>query len=198
MSPIPLDMLVLMSRAAISRANHLTLLTNRINNMGNPDFLEAPSAVPDPRFQRFVEISEELDQAGVIQFVEDPRKEVQFNILITGYSPAFSEKVRAYLALLGLPMPVEESKNMILPVYFGVKGERSGGIAISTRSTFDLIEILRAAVEIPQEHAGAGGGGTQLSAARTGREEHSHSCFREQAQAGGVGRKAPWILVLYR
>ena len=157
MSPIPLNMLVLLSRAAISRVNYLTLLVNRINNMGNPDFLEAPSAVPDPRFQRFVEISEELDQAGVIQFVEDPRKEVQFNILITCYAPAFSEKVRAYLALLGLPMPVEESKDIILPVYFGVKGEGLGAIAISTRSTFDLIEILRAAVEIPQEHAGAGG-----------------------------------------
>ena len=157
MSPISLNMLVLMSRAATSRANYLTLLANRINNMGNPDFLEAPSAVPDPRFQRFVEISEKLDQAGVIQFVEDLRKEVQFNILITGYAPAFSEKVRAYLALLGLPMPVEESKDIILPVYFGVKGEGLDGIAISTRSTFDLIEILRAAVEIPQEHAGAGG-----------------------------------------
>jgi len=62
-----------------------------------------------------------------------------------------------YLTLLGLPMPVEESKDIILPIYFGVKGEGLDGIAISTRSTFDLIEILRAAVEIPQEHAGAGG-----------------------------------------
>ncbi len=157
MSPIPLNMLVLMSRAATSRVDYLTLLANRINNMGNPDFLATPSAVPDPRFQRFVELSEELNQAGVIQFVENPGKKIQFNILITGYAPAFSEKVRAYLALLGLPMPVEESKNIILPVYFGVKGEGLGGIAISTRSTFDLIEILRAAVEIPQEHAGAGG-----------------------------------------
>ena len=128
MSPIPLNMLVLMSRAATSPANYLTLLANRINNMGNPDFLATPSAVPDPRFQRFVEISEELDQAGVIQFVEYPRKEVQFNILITGYAPAFSEKVRAYLALLGLPIPTEESKNIILPIYFGVKG---GGWAAS-------------------------------------------------------------------
>jgi hypothetical protein len=157
MSPIPLNMLVLISRASKLQANYLTLLANRINDMRNPDFLEAPSAVPDPRFQRFVEVSEELDQAGVIQFVEDPRKEDQFNILITGYAPAFSEKVRAYLALLGIPMPTEESKDIILPVYFGVKGGGLDGIAISTRSTFDLIEILRAAVEIPQEHAGTEG-----------------------------------------
>jgi len=108
MSPIPLNMLVLMSRAATSRAKYLTLLANRINDMGNPDFLATPSALPDPKFQRFVELSEELNQAGVIQFVENPGKKIQFNILITGYAPAFSEKVRAYLALLGLsctPVP---------------------------------------------------------------------------------------------
>jgi hypothetical protein len=34
--------------------------------------------------------------------------------------------------------------------------ERSGGIGITTRSTLDLIEILRAAIEVPQEHANAG------------------------------------------
>jgi len=157
MSPIPLNMLVLMSRAAGAPTDYLTLLAKRINDMRNPDFLEAPSAVPDPRFQRFVEVSEELKHTGVIQFVEDPSKEDQFNILITGYAPTFSEKVRAYLALLGMPMPVEESKDIILPVYSGVKGGGLSGIAISTRSTFDLIEILRAAVKIPQEHVGAGG-----------------------------------------
>jgi hypothetical protein len=37
-----------------------------------------------------------------------------------------------------------------------LKGRGLGAVAISTRSTFDLIEILRAAVEVPQEHADAG------------------------------------------
>jgi hypothetical protein len=157
MSPLPLDMLVLMSRAVTSPVNYLTLLANRINDMGNPDFLEVPSALPDPRFQRFVELNGELDRAGVIQFVRDPGKDGSFDILITRYAPAYSEEVRAYLALLGLPMPVEGSKDIILPVILGVEGGALGGIAISTRSTFDLIEILRAAVEIPQEHAGVGG-----------------------------------------
>ena len=150
MSPIPLKMLVLMSQAAKSPTSYITLLANRINDMINPDFLDAPSAVPDPRFQRFAELSVELFQAGVIQFVEEPKKEVRFYILIKGYAPAYSEKVRDYLALLEIPMPVEDSKDIILPVHFGVKGEGMGGIFVSTRSTFGLIEILRATVEIPQ------------------------------------------------
>lgn len=157
LSPIPLDLLILMSRAEGIPVDYLTLLAKRINAMRNPDFLGTPSTVPDPRFQRFVEVNKELKQAGVIQFVEDPRKEDRFNLLITGYAPSYSEKVRTYLSLLGIPMPVEESKDIIIPVYFGIKVEGLDGIAISTRSTFDLIEILRAAVEIPEEHVGERG-----------------------------------------
>ena len=156
LSPIPLNLLVLIMRTETDRANYLTLLVNRINDMRNPDFIEPPSAEPDPRFKRFVSLSEELDQAGVLQLVADPREGVPFDILITRYAPAHSEKVREYLTLLELPMPMEQSKDIVLPVYFAVKGRELDGIAISTRSTYDLIEILRAAIKVPQEHASAG------------------------------------------
>ena len=156
LSPIPLNLLVLIIRSGTNPAQYLTLFANRINDMQNPDFLETPSAKPDPRFQRFIELSEELDRSGVMQLVEDPRKDVPFDVLITNYAPAYSEKVREYMTLLGLPMPADESKDIVLPVYFAVKGRDLDGIAISTRSTYDLIEILRAAIDIPQEHAGVG------------------------------------------
>jgi hypothetical protein len=156
LSPIPLNILVLIMRTETDAADYLTLLANRINDLRNPDFLKAPSAGPDLQFQRFVRLSEELDHAGVLQLVEDPRKNVPFDALITNYAPAYSEKVREYLALLGLPMPAGETKDIVLPVYLAVKGRELDGIAISTRSTYDLIEILRAAIDIPQEHAAAG------------------------------------------
>jgi hypothetical protein len=156
MSPIPLNMLVLIIRSGTNPGAHLTMLANRVNDMRNPDFLDSPSAVPDLRFQRFVELSEELDQAGVLQWVEDPRKEVSFDILITNYAPAYTEKVREYITLLGIPMPADESKDIVLPVYFAIKGRELDGVAISTRSTFDLVEILRAAIDIPQAHADVG------------------------------------------
>ena len=156
LSPLPLNLLVLIVRSGTNPAATLTLLSNRINDMQNPDFLIGPNAGPDPRFERFVEVSEALDQAGVIHFVEDPREDVPFDILITGYAPSYSEKVREYLGLLGLQMTADESRDIILPVSFAVKVQGVDGVAISTRSTFDLIEILRAAIEIPQEHASAG------------------------------------------
>jgi hypothetical protein len=91
-----------------------------------------------------------------MQWAADPRKEVEFDVLIRGYSPEYSKATREYLALLGLALPADESKDIVLPVYFAVKGRELGGIGISTRSTSDLIEILRAAIEIPQEHERAG------------------------------------------
>ncbi|MDP4856229.1 MAG: hypothetical protein NWR42_02370, partial [Desulfobacterales bacterium] len=94
----------------------------------------------------------ELRKAGIMQWAEDPRKEVGFDILISGYAPEYSQTVREYIALLGLPLPADESKDIVLPVYFAVNARELGGIGISTRSTADLIEILRAAIEIPQEH----------------------------------------------
>jgi len=159
MSPIPLDILVLIVRSGTNEANYFASLTNRINDMRNPDFLDLPSTKADPRFQRFAELNRELDQAGLIQWVADPRKEVTFDILITGYAPTHTEKVREYLTLLELPMPPEKTKDIVLPVYLAVKGrelKELNGIAISTRSTYDLIEILRAAIEIPPEHTSDG------------------------------------------
>ena len=156
LSPIPLNLLVLIIHSSTNSAATLTLFTNRINDMQNPDFLDGPNAKTDRRFERFVELVQELDQAGVIQLVEDPRENVPFDILITNYSPNYSGKIQEYLNLLGLPMPTDESKNIVLPVYFAIKGQDLDGVAISTRSTFDLMEILRAAIEVPEEHAKAG------------------------------------------
>ena len=48
------------------------------------------------------------------------------------------------------------TKDIIIPLYFGVKGSKLDGIAISTRSTYDLIQILKAAVQIPQDHVDTG------------------------------------------
>jgi len=156
LSPVPLDILILFMRNEIYAAKPLTQLANRINDMRNPDFLSAGGTAYDPRFQRFVELNKELNQAGVLQLVENPSKEAPFGVLIAGYAPAHSEKVNEYLTLIGLPMLTNSSKDIVIPVYFGVKGSNLDGIAISTRSTYELIQILKAAVEIPQDHVDTG------------------------------------------
>ena len=65
-------------------------------------------------FYRFVELNRKLISADVVNWVADPRKEVAFDILITGYAPTYSEQVREYLTLLGLPMSKEESEDIVI------------------------------------------------------------------------------------
>ena len=154
--PIPLDILLMGVRSMTSGAQLLTLLVNRINDLRNPDFLDGPSAEPDTRFMRFVELFVGLNRAGVLDLVVDPRKEAAFEVVIEGYTPQYSHKVQELLGLLDLQMPADGSTQIIIPAYFAIKSRKLWGIAITTRSTLDLIEILRAAIEVPTEHASAG------------------------------------------
>ena len=155
LSPVPLETLTLILHGSIDPAMYFNLLVYRINDIQNQDFLDPPFAKTDYRFQRIVELYSELYQAGIIYWLANPKENKSIEILITGYAPNYSEKVGEYLRLLGLPMPKDVSEDILIPVYFAVKG-RENGISISTRSTFNLIEILRATVEIPQEQADIG------------------------------------------
>lgn len=157
LSPIPLEYLVLFMRAVVNPDMYFIALVDKVNDIKNPDFHKTHSSEPDPRFQRLVELVVELRDADVIHWYANPSKDVAFNILINNYAPAYTKDVREYLTLLGLPTkPVVESKDIILPVYFAIKARKLDGIAISTRSIYDLIEILSASINIPQDHASRG------------------------------------------
>ena len=51
---------------------------------------------------------------------------------------------------------MDESKELVIPTSFSINTKKSWSLGITTRSTFDLIEILRAAIEVPPEHADMG------------------------------------------
>ena len=156
LTPIPLDILLLFVRATIDPAKYIKILVTRINDLNNPDFQSASLPEPDPGFMRFVELTTEFRLAGILDWVNDPREEISFDIILRDYAPQFTQKVREYLDLLDMPMPADHTKDIILPVYFAVKGQDWQGVAISTRSLEDLLEILRASIALPEEHARAG------------------------------------------
>lgn len=156
LSPIPLDMVLMAVRSMHWGGEMLVLLVDRINDLQNPDFLDSLTPEPNPRFMRFIELFKALHKAGVLELVGDPRKEIVFDIVIRGYAPQYSQKVREFLALLDLPVPADEKGDLVIPAYCTLKVGKLWGIAISTRSTWGLIEIMRASVQVPQEHVHAG------------------------------------------
>jgi hypothetical protein len=195
LSPLPLDVLILFVRSDVGSARPLILLANRINDMENPSFLPE-SAKPDPRFQRFVELYGDLDRAGIVHLVANPRKDIPFDILISGYAPAYSPKVQESLSLLGLPLPADRSSPIVIPVYFAVMQRDGNGIAISTRSTYELIEILQAAVEVPEEHAAEGLAITYPPTGLAGRDVRIRSSKQEPKNAAvAVKHRGDWFYI---
>lgn len=196
LSPIPLDILILLLRNEIYPMSPFTLLASRINNMRNPEFLDVALAAPDSRFQEFVELTEELHRGGVLMFVADLNRDTPFSLLITGHVPVYSDKVRNLLMLLGLPTPKDESEDIVIPIYFAVKRENLDGIAISTRSIFDMVQILGASIEVPQEHRAEGLTLNYPSLGLPGKHIHIHTSKDEPKRAAiAVNYRGYWFYI---
>jgi len=155
-SPIPLDILMLSLRSETFAERLLILLVKRINDLRNPSFLTAPSVQPDQRFMLFAELYAELHNVGILDIIKNPQSDGVFDLLINDYSPQYTRQVHDFLTLLDLPIPADESKDLLIPIYFSINMNKSWGLGITTRSTFDLVEILRAAIEVPQQHVDMG------------------------------------------
>jgi len=157
MSPLPLDILVSLVRSRVSRDTIYTLLVSRVNEINNPDFLSPPLIEPDPRFSRFVQLMTDLSNCGVVFWVENPREEVEFSVVIRNYAPAHLEQVHELLDLLEVPRPADDSKDIVLPTFLAVeRSESGGGIALETRSIGSLAEILTASVAAREEDISSG------------------------------------------
>lgn len=156
MSPISLRLLILAARSSLQPAGLFTILVKRINDIKNPNFLMSPLGEIDLRFSRLVGLLKLLTEVDVSHWLKSPQGESQFSLVIRNYAPEYSDKVRELLNLLGLQIPEDESKEIVLPIYSALKISGFEGIAIETRSTLDLIQIFRASVEVPEEHVRLG------------------------------------------
>ena len=197
LSPIPLKLLVLILRSETNSSAYLNLLVRRINDLRNPDFKVTAGMNNNGQFSRFTELSQLLGDAGIIQWVDASSTEIPFEILISGYAPSYIEQVREFLTLLGLPGPGSDSEEIVVPVYFAIKRGKMGDIAISTRSTYDLIEMLSASVKNP---AGACrlGSGPGLSGSGICRRTNPYPLFQKQSAYTDDCGEISWLLVLHR
>ena len=155
-SPVPLDLLMLTVRSTPFAGSTLTLLVSRANNLRNPGFLAGPSNKPNQGFKRFVELFTHLHSVGVLELVKNPNEGITANVLIGGYSPGYTAEVHELLSLLDLSMPEDQTIAIIIPIYFGVNFDKSWGLGITTRTTLELIEAIKASIDVPEEHIQAG------------------------------------------
>ncbi len=149
-SPLPVTVLTQLTGTMTDPSYIYTTLVASVNGIRNPDFLFAQSK-PDQRFERFVSILTVLTQAQRLHWLANPQQAGSFSMVIDHYAPAYTAEVSELLDLLGLPAPKAHSAQVVLPTFLALDGRKSGAIGLITRSIYDLVEILSAAVEVPEE-----------------------------------------------
>jgi hypothetical protein len=170
-SPVSLSVLMPLSEAVVSPGMLLTALVSRVNDLVNPAFLPSP-VTPDARFTRFVELVSQLGQAEVLNWVEDSEHTGRFSAVIHHYRPGHEAEVRELLQLLGLHGPAADAGEIVIPVSRGFGKGNGEGIRFITRSVFDLVEMLSAAVDVPGEDIEAGASIEYPAASPLGRQLH--------------------------
>jgi hypothetical protein len=149
MTPVPVDVLAQFAGTLACPTYIYTTLVSSVNGIKNPDFLYS-TAEPDPRFNRLVEIITALTREQRLSWARDPEQKDGFSIIIDRTATTGTDEVSELLQLLGLPQPEEVETRLVVPFFLAIDGRDSGGIGITTRSVYDLLEILAAAVKVPE------------------------------------------------
>ena len=149
MTPVPVEVLAQLAGTVNGPAYIFTTLVSSINGIKNPDFMFSPEE-PDPRFNRLVELVTDLTRAQRLNWVKEPGRKGVLSLVIDRTTPAARENADALLRLLELPEPEDAAARVIVPFSLALDGRDHGGIGITTRSVYDLLEILSAAIEVPE------------------------------------------------
>jgi hypothetical protein len=156
LSPLPIDLTVLLLGALGDTPQAVTLLCRSINGVRNPDFLTDGAAEPDPRFVRITELLADLHRDGQLSWAEEPGEQVSFALALRGEGAPYAQRISELHELLGLAAPRDTGDLIVLPVRLGIARLGTPAITLRTRSLFELFNIAAASVEVPQAHLESG------------------------------------------
>jgi hypothetical protein len=152
LSPIGLDVLVLLLGVEHAPSRLISLLVKQVNGLRNPMY-----GPPEARaaFRSSVALLARLEDAGRATWTSTGPE--GFALVLHDYSPDERETVRALLKAWGLSESLLRGGNdVVLPVRLALGPVAKPGLNFQTRSVYDLIEGAATAVEVPEEHAARG------------------------------------------
>jgi len=156
LSPLPVDLTLLLLNALRDSTQGMTLLLRGVNGIRNPDFLMDSSVAVDGRFARLAELLNELARRGRASWAREPGAVSTFVLAIMGEGEDFASQAGELYGLLGFPAPQNHDRVLTLPVRLGIGIPDEPAIHLQTRSVFDLLNIAAASVEVPEEHVASG------------------------------------------
>jgi hypothetical protein len=154
LSPVELDVLVLLVSGERDSQRTLSLLVKRINGLRNP--MRGPAA-DRTAFEESIGILAALQRAGKATWTSEADSPDSLALVIHGYAPRDVGAVRRLLRLWDLPRSLaHRGRDIVLPVKIAFGSGPPPRLNLQTRSVSDLLQIAAAAVEMPAEHVERG------------------------------------------
>ena len=167
MSPIPLTVVTQVTRVLPHPGFAYDMLLESINGIHNPAFLYGEQK-DDPRFDRVVSIMTSLTRENRLHWVD--RGDDEQGTALVLHNPDADARIIELLQLLSLPMATAQEKRIFIPTSMALHGAAENGIGITTRSLWELVEILTAAVQVPPADESSGAATTFPRTGRAGRD----------------------------
>ncbi|MEM9295521.1 MAG: hypothetical protein AAGA57_06940 [Planctomycetota bacterium] len=154
LSPVPLDLALLLINASDEPGDAFSALVANINEIPNHAFVD-PSSAPDPRFAEVVDLLRRLDAANALSWrVAGATPEAHTYAIVLNWPARLDAEVRDLLSLLGTPPTAE--RRAVLPLGFGDGSQGGDVVWIGTRSIGELVKIASAAMDVAPEHRSRG------------------------------------------
>ena len=154
-APISTQLLSQISRTMTNPAPALSAFITTANYIYNPNFHFGEDS-EDPRFNEFVNILATLTREHRLHWVQSAADKARFSIVIDQSEARHAAQVKQLLGILNLPAAKAGQRQVVIPVFLALDGAAVGGLGITTRSVWDLVEILSAAIEVPATDEAAG------------------------------------------
>jgi hypothetical protein len=166
-------MLAQITRSMTSPEMVFMAMVSSVNGIYNPDFVYSEQD-DDPRFDRLITIIGELTRAHRLHWVETPERNESFSIVVDQAAAGHAAMAREMLELLGLSRLHSDLPQLVIPVTMSLNGAPAGVMGITTRSIYDMVEIIAAKVEVPQRDIDNGVVAVYPAVGRLGRKLAIH------------------------
>jgi len=151
LSPVGVDLLVLLLGIERAPDQLLSILVKQVNGLQNPMY-GSPAA--RAAFQDSIALLARLENAGQATWTSTGPGAGSFALAIHDYAPDNRATVGDLLRRWGLPENLARGdRDIVLPVKLAWGTVTKPELNLQTRSVYDLIEIAATSVEVPPEHA---------------------------------------------
>lgn len=196
LSPIPLDLALLMIQATNGNPAVFGLLVRSINGIENPAFLPETGVEVDPRIDRFGEVVATMSRRDWLEWAGTVGENPSYSMLLSGDSKAYEDYARDLLGLLDLEVPEKLEPVVEVPIVSSARSPGEQVVRIRTRSLYDLFQIAAASVDVAPRDLASGLAGSLPKRGRAGESLHIRSSEDRPEQAMvAVQRHGTWYYI---